>query len=89
MELLGDSRAVLEVDDIVHFLRTEDLTLHVFQQSTDCAVSLLLPVGDPGVLKDVQLGTAVVFLSTAAYCLYAFINTFSRLRAQLIVYKED
>ena len=78
-----------DVDDTVKFLRTEDVTLHVFQKSTDCAVSLLLPVGDPNALKDVQLGTAVVLLSTAAYCLSAFIKAFRRLRAQRIVYKEN
>jgi hypothetical protein len=64
------------VDDIAKFLRTEDVTLRVFQRSTDCAVSLLLPVGDPSVLKDVQLGTALVLLSAAVYCLFAFIKTF-------------
>ena len=78
-----------DVDDIAKFLRTEDVTLHVFQKSTDCAVSLLLPVGDLSVLKDVQIGTAFVLLSTAAYCLYTFIKAFRRLRAPRIVYKED
>ena len=78
-----------DVDGIAGFLRTEDVTLHVFQKSTDCTVLLLLPVGDPSVLKDVQLGTAVVLLSTAAYCLCAFIKTFRRLKAQSIVYKEN
>lgn len=66
-----------------------DVTLHVFQESADCAVSLLLPVGDSSVLEDVQLGTAVVLLSAAAYCLLAFIKAFRRLRAQRIVHKEN
>ena len=78
-----------EVDGIADFWRMEDVTLHVFQQSVDCAVSLLLPVGDPSVLKDVQLYTALVLLFAAVYCLSAFIKAFRRLRAQRIVYKED
>lgn len=78
-----------EVDDIAKFLRTGDVTLHDFQRSTDCVISLLLPVGDPSVLKDVQLGTTLVLLSGAVYCLSAFIKTFRRLSAQSIVYKED
>ena len=86
---LLDTRAVPEAGDVAKFLHTEDVALHVFQQPTDCAVSLLLPVGDPSVLKDVQLGTALVLLSAAIYCLSAFVKTFSRLRAQRIVYKED
>lgn len=49
-----------EVDGIVDFWRTEDVALRVFQQSADCAVSLLLPVGDPSVLKEVQLYAALV-----------------------------
>jgi len=81
---------VSDVGDIAKFLHTEDVSLHVFQQSTDCVLSLLLPVGDPTVVKDVQIGTAVVLLSAAVYCLSAFIKTFSRLKAQrIIVYKED
>jgi len=80
---------VPEVADVSEFLRVEDVTLHLFQRSTDCAVSLLLPVGDPSVLKDVQLGTAVVLLLAALYCLSAFIKTFSRLGAQKVEYKED
>jgi len=77
------------VDDIAKFLHTEHVALRVFQKPTDCAVSLLLPVGDPGVVNDVQLGTAVVLLSAAVYCLFAFIKTSGRLRAQRMVYKED
>ena len=80
---------VSEESDVAEFLHTEDVTLHVFQRSTDCVVSLLLPVGDPSVVKDVQLGTAVVLLSAAIYCLSAFIKTYRRLGAQRIVYKED
>jgi len=80
---------VSEVADVSEFLHVEDVTLHLFQRSTDCDVSLLLPVGDPGVLKDVQLGTAGVLLLAAFYCLSAFIKTFRRLRAQKIEYKED
>jgi hypothetical protein len=89
VKLPGDSQAISDVDEIATFLRTKDVILHVFQKSTDCAVSLLLPVGDPNVLKDVQLGTAVVLLSMAAYCLSAFIKAFRRLRAQRIVSKEN
>jgi len=77
------------VGEIAKFLRTEDITVQVLQQSTDCALPLLLPVGDPGALKDVQLGTTVVLLLAAFYCLSAFIRTFRRLRAQRVVYKED
>lgn len=87
--LLGDSRAVSEVAAVSEFLRVEDVTLHLFQRSTDCTASLLLPVGDPGVLKDVQLGTTVILLLAAIYCLSAFIKTFRRLRAQKVEYKED
>ena len=78
-----------EADDIAKFLHTEHVTLRVFQKPTDYTVSLLLPVGDPSVMDDVQLGTAVVFLSAAIYCLSAFIKTFSRLKAQRMVYKGD
>jgi len=78
-----------EVDGVAEFLRTEDVTMQVFQQSNDCALSLLLPVGNPAVLKDVQLGTTIVLLSAAIYCLCAFTRTFRRLTAQGIVYKED
>ena len=49
-----------EVDGIADFWHMEDVTLCVFQQSADCAVSLLLPVGNPSVLKEVQLYTALV-----------------------------
>jgi hypothetical protein len=80
---------VSEVVDTAMFLNTEDVTLHLFQRSTDCSPSLFLPVGDPSALKDVQLGTALVLLSAAAYCLSAFIGTFRRLRAQRIVYKDN
>ena len=78
-----------EADDIAKFLQTEHVTLRVFQKPTDCIVSLLLPVGDPSVMNDVQLGTAVVLLLAAAYCLSAFIKTSSRLGAQRMVYKRD
>lgn len=81
---------VLEADVITKFLRTEDIALQVFQRSAYCTVSLLLPVGDPSVIKDVQLGTAVVLMAAAIYCLFAFIKTSVRLRAQrILVYKED
>lgn len=89
MALLGNPQTVSEVTDISEFLHAEDITLHLFQQSTDCTLSLLLPIGDPTVLKDVQLGTAVVLLSAAVYCLSAFIMTFRRLRVQRIAYKDD
>lgn len=88
--LLGNSKPVSEIADVSEFLHTKDITLQLFQRSTDCALSLLLPVGDPSVLKDVQLGTTLVFLSAAIYCLSAFIMTFHRLRrAQRIIYKEE
>ena len=87
--LLDDAPAASEAGDIAKFLHTEDVTLRIFQQSTDCVASLLLPVGDPSVVKDVQFGTAVVILSAAIYCLSAFIKTFRRLREQRIEYKED
>jgi len=78
-----------EADDIATFLHAEHVTLRTFQKPTDCTVSLLLPVGDPSVMNDVQLGTAVVLLSAAVYCLFTFIKTSSRLRAQRMVYKGD
>ena len=86
---LDNSQLVPEVAGISEFMHVEDVTLHLFQQSTDCDLSLLLPVGDPSVLKDVQLGTAVVLLSTAVYCLSAFIKNFLRLGVQRKGHKED
>lgn len=85
---LGDSQGNLGAEDVAPFLHMKDLTLHLFQQSTACAVPLLLPVGDPSVLKDVQLGTIVVLLSMAFYCLSSFINTFRRLETQERACKE-
>lgn len=82
-------RPASEVADISEFLHAEDVTLQLFQQSTDCTLSLLLPVGDPSVLNEVQLGTTIVLLSAAFYCLSAFIKTFRRLRAQERTDKED
>jgi hypothetical protein len=87
--IIDNSQPVSEEADISEFLHTKGITLHLFQRSTDCAPSLLLPVGDPSVLKDVQLGTALVLLSAAVYCLSAFIGTFRRLTIQRIAYKED
>ena len=87
--LLDTSQPVSEVTGISEFLPAEDATVFLFQQSSDCTPSLLLPVGDPSALKDVQLGTAVVLISTALYCLSAFIKTFIRLRRQRPAYKVD
>lgn len=87
--LLDNPQPVSEVADISEFLHAEDSMLHLFQPSTDCSPSLLLPVGDPSVLKDVQLGTALVLLSAAVYCLSAFIRTFRRLSVQRIACKEN
>ena len=78
-----------KADEIAKFLHTEHVTLRVFQKPTDCIVSLLLPVGDPSVTNDVQLGTAIVLLSAAVYCLSAFVKTSTRLRAQRMIYKGD
>lgn len=78
-----------EIEGVAKFLQAEDATLHFFQKSTDCTASLLLPVGDPRVLKDVELGTVGALLVAAIYCLIAFIRTFRRLKTQRIVYKEE
>ena len=85
----GDSQTASELAEIANFLQLEDVTLRFFQESTNCAASLILPVGDPGALEDVQLGTALVLLSAAVYCLSAFIKTFLRLKTSKIVCKED
>ena len=85
---LADSRGDLGPEDVAPFLPMKDVTLHLIQQSTVCAVPLLLPVGDPSVLKDVQLGTTVVLLSIAVYCLSSFIDTFRRLGTQEIACKQ-
>jgi len=84
-----NSQPLSEVAAISEFLHAEDVMLHLFQQSADCTLSLLLPVGDPSALKDVQLGTTVVLLSAAVYCLSAFIKTFRRLRVQRTAHKKD
>ena len=86
---LDDSQLASEAAAISEFLHAEDVTLHLFQQSTDCGLSLLLPVGDPSILKDVQLGTAIVLLLAVVYCLSAFIKTFRRLKAQRMAHKEE